>query len=448
MEHAVHDRSIWRQMNFVKFWSATVLSALGDSALFVLIAWFILDVTSSQAALGNTLMILTLPRLFFMLLGGVLADRISRKKILIASVLIRGVLLILLALFLGGFHGGDVLWLVYPVAFLFGVVDAFFWPARGSSLPFVVKAHHLSQANSVVETSQQLSMVFGTVLASQLFHLSSYSWMFGAVSVFFLLSMFLLFFLRMNEQPDEMLNAETPEPTPSGKKSALGEVWEGIRYVWSFRVLTLILFILLFANVLIMGPLNIGLPSLVKELGWDGKTFGYFEAAIGGGAICGGILTALLKGFRGRLRIMSLFLVIMGLSFAAAGMMETFAFGFGVLFVTGMMFGMTNIPIMTYFQTVSEPHMLGRVMSLQSLMSMGLNPVSFALTSLLLEGGLVTSSATFYVGGIGVALIGPITLYFKEFRHMEKHPRWVAAGQKHPVGASPSRDEQAVTTST
>jgi predicted MFS family arabinose efflux permease len=77
------DRRLLRDINFLRFWGATVLSALGDSANYILLSWFIVDVTGSEGTLGTVLLCMSIPRLFFMLIGGVTADRINRKYILI-----------------------------------------------------------------------------------------------------------------------------------------------------------------------------------------------------------------------------------------------------------------------------------------------------------------------------------------------------------------------------
>lgn len=416
-------KSFMRDGNFLRFYLATVCSALGDAALLILLAWFVVDITGSEGMLGITLLLISLPRLFFMLIGGVAADRLNRKWILILSASIRGGIMILFALFLTRALPENVMYGLFPMAVVFGVVDAFFWPARSSSMPFVVKQSDLARANGLLETSLQLSSVFGMMLASQLFLLDNYSLMFSVIGSFFLVATVLLLPLRFRQ--DEQTDG-APQPETK-KQSAFADIVEGIRYALSIRTVALILLTALFANVMIMGPLQIGLPSLVKSLGFDGTEYGFLEATISIGALIGGLIVAWQKAFRGRLRIVSLFIAVFGIAFAFIGSMQTMSYGLTVMFVLGLSMALFNIPVLTYMQTVTERHMLGRVMSLLSLMSFGITPISYALASFLLENGVLTAPMLFYIGGIGMALLGPLTFAVREFRNSEKHPRWVQA---------------------
>ncbi len=394
------------------------MSALGDSANYIIITWFVIDVTRSEGALGATLLCLALPRLVFMLAGGVLADRISRKKILLFSLLARAAVLGAFSFALGRSGPAFVQGAVYAMATLFGVVDAFFWPARDSMLPTVVPKEHLAPANSLLQTSQQLSMIMGPLLASLLLRLGSYPLRFQAMALAFLLSALILSTMRLRQSQGSQ------EETALSRSSVLRDLSAGIRYVLTIRPVAVIMLVALFINLLVMGPLNIALPVLVKQLGWDGSAFGYLEGAVGLGAIAGGLLTGALKGFRGHYRILSLFVAVMGAAIAAAGFMQSLGFGLAAMLVTGLMMSMVNIPVITYIQTVSERGMLGRVMALLNLMSMGLGPVSYALTSFILQHGIATAQVVMRTGGTIMGVLGLSTLLIREFRHMEEHPSW------------------------
>ncbi|MFY0544634.1 MFS transporter [Brevibacillus sp. H7] len=421
MTNTASNRLIWRNGNFIRLWSGTVLSALGDTAIFILLPWYVIDVTGSEGALGTALLCMSLPRLLFMLAGGVVADRVNRRTILSLSVLARAAVLIGFSLLLTGGEGQEMLGAVYAMAVLFGVVDAFFWPARGSIMPFVVPKEQLGTANSVMETSQQLSMVGGPLLASFLLYLGSYPLMFAAVAVAFLLSLCFILTIRLvtNPSPDDGTFPNTP-----AKESAVRDLSDGIRYVLGIRVLAIIMVISLFLNMMFAGPINIGLPVLVKQLGWDGTALGYLQGTLGIGAILGGMITGLAKGFRGRFLLLPLFIGLLGTGVGALGFMTNLPIGLTMMLIAGAMLSMTNIPLITYIQTIVAPHMLGRVMSLLTLMSLGFTPVSFACTSFFLEHHLATPSQILLVGGICMSLLGLSLILFREFRLMEEHPSW------------------------
>jgi len=416
------DRSFLRDINFLSFLVATVLSALGDSANYILLSWFIVDVTGSEGTLGTALLCMSIPRLFFMLIGGVTADRINRKYILIFSALARGLVLGTFSLVLGKGNTPFVMRTIYLMATLFGIVDAFFWPARDSMIPQVVPKGQLAAANSVIQTAQQISTVVGPLLASLLLHLANYPVRFLTTAAVFLGSAMLLAILRL----DPASNGE--KTVDEGKSSVLQDLSAGIRYVLTIRPITLIMVIAFFMNILAMGPLSIGIPVLVKNLGWSGSAFGYLEGAVGIGAIIGGIITGLAKGFRGHYRILAIFIAGMGSGIAATGFMHNLEFGITAMLVVGMMMTMVSIPIFTYMQTVSDREMLGRVMSLFSLTSMGLGPVSYAATSFILEHDIADAQTVMITGGTLMAITGLCIMLFRDFRTMEEHPSWKNIG--------------------
>jgi len=209
----------------------------------------------------------------------------------------------------------------------------------------------------------------------------------------------------------------------------LQDLAAGIRYVASIRPIALIMAIAFFMNILTPGPLSIGIPILVKNFGWSGSAFGYLMGAVGVGAIIGGIITGLANGFRGHYRLLAIFIAGMGSGIAATGFMHNLGFGITAMLVVGTMMSMVDIPIIIYIQTVSDQKMLGRVMSLLSLTSMGLGPVSYALTSFILQHGLADAQTVMITGGTLLAITGLSIILFRDFRTMEEHPSWKDANK-------------------
>jgi MFS family permease len=172
------------------------------------------------------------------------------------------------------------------------------------------------------------------------------------------------------------------------------------------------------------GPVNMGLPLLVKHLGWDGSAYSSLSSALGVGTIAGGVITALCGGFRGRYKFLPLIVGLMGAGIAAVSFMHQLAFGLAMLFAVGMAMSMTNIPLITYIQTIVPDAKLGRVMSLLTLMSVGLGPVSYALCSVLLERRWAAPDTLLLIGGLSLGTVGLSLLLFRSFRQMEEHPLW------------------------
>lgn len=415
-------QALWKNSSFARLWCGSILSALADGAFFILLSWFIVDVTGSEAMLGTTLICMSIPRLLFMLAGGVAADRWSRKWIMTISMLCRGLLLTAFSLLLLDEGGGWLPYSAYVIAALFGTVDAFFWPARSSIVPFLVQREQLAPANSLMEITQQISMVCGPLAAALLIRSQNYPLMFTILAVSFFAGSLFLLTLRLNPSTtaaDDLEQKDNMAPDSYAK-----EIWTGIRYSFSVPILAIILGTSLIMNMMFSGPINMGLPLLVKDLGWDGDAYSTLGMSMGIGTILGGIITGICNGFRGKFILLPVFLGLMGAATSSLFFMQQLSMGLASMITIGITLSLTNIPLITYIQSIVPSDKLGRVMSLLSLMSIGLGPVSYAICSFVLENKLATSASLLLAGGIALAIVGMSLYLFRDYRRVEQHPAW------------------------
>jgi len=142
------------------------VSLFGDFFNYIAIAWLVLQLTGSSLALGTVLVVQALPRAVLMVVGGALADRLSPRLTMLGSMGLRAVVVAPLAVLV--LTGRVQMWEVYSVAVVFGIVDAFFMPARGSILPNVVADHELEPGNAVLNVTGQASVILGPLLATSL----------------------------------------------------------------------------------------------------------------------------------------------------------------------------------------------------------------------------------------------------------------------------------------
>jgi len=138
---------------FRKLWVGTMLSLFGDFFSYIAIAWLVLQLTGSSLALGTVLVAQALPRGILMLVGGALADRISPRMTMLGSMGLRAIFVAPLAVLV--LTGRVQMWEVYAISIVFGIVDAFFMPARQSILPKVVADHELEPGNAVLNVTMQ-----------------------------------------------------------------------------------------------------------------------------------------------------------------------------------------------------------------------------------------------------------------------------------------------------
>ena len=139
---------------------------IGSNLTIIAFPWLVLKLTGDSLAIGIVLAISGVPRAVFMIAGGAIVDRWNPRVVLMWASILRMVLLFLLAVTVQTELVNMPI--IYVVAFLFGVVDAFSWPASSAILPRVVKVDLLPPANALMQGMMQLSVMFGPVLAGVL----------------------------------------------------------------------------------------------------------------------------------------------------------------------------------------------------------------------------------------------------------------------------------------
>src|SRR4051812_42132351 len=114
--------SVFRNRDFRNFWLGYLLSQFGDAVFFITVGWMIVEITGSGLIMGTFLLLLGVPRVILMLVGGVLVDRISPRGLMFWSDILRAVVLGVMLLL--PLEKGAPLWPLYVLAVIFGSVDA------------------------------------------------------------------------------------------------------------------------------------------------------------------------------------------------------------------------------------------------------------------------------------------------------------------------------------
>ena len=124
---------VLRNRNFRLLWIGEAISVLGDHFYIVALPWLVLQLTGDALAMGAVLALSAVPRAALMLVGGALSDRFAPRNIMFASNLARFILVSLLAGLV--FTNRVEIWMLYVLAILFGIADAFLYPAHSSMAP-------------------------------------------------------------------------------------------------------------------------------------------------------------------------------------------------------------------------------------------------------------------------------------------------------------------------
>ena len=361
-----------RNRSFRALWLASTCSFLALSTYLFAEQWYILRVLKLDAYLGLVLMLTLLPRIFLMVMGGVIADRFKKSIILRYSSLLRFTFVLLL---LSVYH--LELLTIVPLAvfaFLFGCIDAFFSPASASLLPLLVSKEDLTRANSILQTTNQMALFSGPLLGGVLLTFSSFHFIFLTIALFLLLASISTFFIR-----------EHPVDNPT-RTSAWLELVQGFHYVLSDLYLRRILFLLIIINFFFFGPLLMGIPLLVdRVLLGEVLDLSYLQGAYQLGMLLGAAWIGFNHSINQSFRLLLSLIGLLGVGLGLLGQIGHVWQGVLLLLTMGGISSIINVLILTTIQTTTRPQMMGRVMSLVNASSNGLVPLSYAALSLSLS---------------------------------------------------------------
>src|SRR4051812_22821689 len=213
---------------FALLWSGQTISRVGDFVYEVALAWWVLEQTGSALTMGTVLICSFAPMLLFLLVGGVVVDRLPRAQVMLASDLGRGAL----ALIVAALAFGRLLqvWHILIASMLFGLIDAFFQPAYTALVPELAPREHLPSANSLTSISVQLGRVAGPALGAALIALGGTAGAFAIDGLSFLVSAACLLPLARRS----IAPTRAPDERPA---TMLEDVREGIGTVLGSAVL-------------------------------------------------------------------------------------------------------------------------------------------------------------------------------------------------------------------
>jgi MFS family permease len=172
--------------SFALLWSGQIISRLGDSLFTFALAWWVLQKTGSATAMGIVLICSTVPMLLLLLFGGVAVDRFPRVRLMLVSDLLCGGVVLLIAYL--SFQQQLVLWQIFVMSALFGIVEAFFSPAYTALVPDLVPSELLPSANSLRSINLQAAQLIGPAIAAGMIALGGTSLAFALDGVSFILS--------------------------------------------------------------------------------------------------------------------------------------------------------------------------------------------------------------------------------------------------------------------
>lgn len=357
--------------DFRLLWSGLVVSLFGDGIFLVAIAWQAYALSDRATALAWVGVAASVPQLALLPFGGAFSDRLARRSVLVASDLVRGLAVGLLAV--SGFGGWLRLWQLWAAAFVIGAGNAFAAPAFDSIVPELVPKADLQRANALDQFLRPAALqLLGPAVGGAIVAAAGTSTAFGLdAASFFFSAVFVSFISSRRRHIDA---SEAPESVLRTLRRGLGYV-RGHVWLWG-TFLSAALTYLLF-----LGPTQVLIPYLIKnELHGSAGALGTVLGIGGAGAL----LAAAIVGQRSDARhpVVFMYAAWTGATLAVAGYglatreweLALVAFGAGALEAAGA------VVWSTLKQRLVPIALMGRVSSIDWFVSMALMPLSYALT--------------------------------------------------------------------
>ena len=388
----------------VLIWSGYALSAIAGNAVSYSGVWYITETTGSPMALSLMYVLAFLPMGLLAPLGGVLADRHSRKKIIVACdavMAVSGAVVATVMVLFGPSYAA-----VIAMTAVWGFMSAFRAPAFNATMPLLVPERHLMRINGLDAVLGSVSMIAAPPLGILLYtslglHACVILGCVGSVAAV-----------------TTMLLAKVPRVTTDRTAGPLQSMREGARTLAQARG---VLVIAVSLGMMAYGPVDSLLPLMVStRFGGDGFAASLVAAVMGAGMMVGSLVLMAVNPKRGLARIINVAAFVFGGFTALAGLIPSdgywlFVACVGVMAIVCAWF---NAPLMTLLQRGIVEEKLGRVMGLfNSLVGLAV-PIGTALGCAVAE--LVGTPLFFCIDGALVVMLAVALLMSKSVRELEK----------------------------
>lgn len=355
-----------RYPNYRLWFFGQMISMIGTWMQSTAQGYLVYELTGSSAMLGVITFVNGIPALLLMMYGGLVADRIPRRTLLI----ITQAAMMVLAFVMAGlvFTHWIAPWQIGILAFLLGVVNAFDAPARQSFVLEMVDRDAMPNAIALNSTMFNIGTVIGPAVSGITYALVGPAWCFTINGISFIAVIIALAWMKL-----------APFTPPVRNQKPLGEIKEGIQYVWRNRVIRGFII-----NMGVLSMFAFGLVALmpawaVSVLHGDETTNGWLLSARGVGSLVGGLILATIGTRYVRGKIWSFSTLIMpfvwiGFAWLTPLPVNLFLMGLIGLFII-LIANLSNAMV----QSQVDDHIRGRVMGIYTMVFFGLNPIGALL---------------------------------------------------------------------
>jgi predicted MFS family arabinose efflux permease len=374
-------------------WFGACTSSIGTWMQIVAQGWLIYRLSHSAFLLALDQFLGGIPIFLFSLIGGVVADRAERRKILLMSQYVQmasaGLLTVLVA------AGWVQVWQILCLSFVSGLAQAFGGPAYQALIPTLVDREDMPNAIALNSIQFNMAVTIGPALAGQALAKLGEKWCFGLNAVSFLAPIISL----------SMITAKYLPTTTT--ESIFGSLKQGIKFVrkqGSMEALT----ILAFCMTALSMPMRTYIPVFVKDIFHRGpETYGNLLSLMGVGSICGSLAVAGIGNIKNKGRFALTMLVCLGLAIAGFSVSKKLPLSYAMLVLVGASMMAVFATVTSLVQLITTNEMRGRVMSVYNCAFRGGMPMGN-----LVSGWLVPMFTAPVVLGVNGLLLVLVALYF------------------------------------
>jgi MFS family permease len=387
------NRSLQRRLFFI----GQLISLTGTWMQNVAGRWLVYELTESPFKLGLVTFAAGVPVLLFSLWGGVVADRVPKRRLLLATQTLMMVLALVLTV--------DVLlgtvrwWHIGFLEFLLGIANAFDAPARQAFVVEMVGRKELMNAIALNSAIFNCARIIGPTIAGVTLATLGPAWCFGLNALSFLAV--LIGLLLMQVQP--YVGAATTE-------SPVKQIKEGVSYIWHHPFVRTLIALVAVSNMFALGYMAL-LPAFAQNVLRVGTVgYGFMTTAIGVGALAGALFIASIGDYQRKGLLLTIGNIVFPVMVIGLALSKSYHLTLGFLVVSGLAFMTQNATANTLVQTNVPDNLRGRVMSVYMMVFQGFFPIGSLIAGAVAEGFGIPAGAAF---GGAIALAYGLYLHWR-----------------------------------
>ena len=379
--------------DFRLMWFGACTSSIGTWMQIVAQGWLIYRLSHSAFLLALDQFLGGIPIFLFSLIGGVVADRAERRKILMTSQYIQmaSAALLTLLVTMGWVH----VWHILCLSLVSGLAQAFGGPAYQALIPSLVDRDDMPNAIALNSIQFNLAVTVGPAIAGVTLAKLGEKWCFGLNAISFLAPIISLALIKARYQPAK------------AAESLFGSLKQGIQFVRRQEAMEALI-ILAFCMTALSTPMRTYIPVFVKDIFQRGpETFGNLLSVMGVGTICGSLAVAGMGNIRNKGRFALAMLICLGIGIAGFSLSRSLPLSYAMLVVVGSSMMAVFATVTSLVQLITTNEMRGRVMSVYNCAFRGGMPMGNLVSGWLVP--LFTAPLVLAVNGLLLVLL---SVYF------------------------------------